>query len=308
MKYAHPGETIEMYLTGAPGGPEGTLTFQIVDPPDGTVLVAETTAGITEVVPGAYVWEGEAPGAAGTYLAIWEYGATTAEEELSVVADWVPPIGEHAGYPSREALIAASTVTELTDDLTEAQQDALREEAIDDIERFTGQQFVADTDDIVLDGSGGRELYLPKRIDTLTGITVEGTSLDLTDVTVSADGKRLYFAAISDNYAVQAMRDSAYDSRTFRRGAGTVILEGTFGWASVPSDVVTAIRWEMEDRARAEATGLAGSVAAFRRLGMTEIAQGNLRGSLATRAPALSPRTMDRLRDYVWTGPSGYVV
>lgn len=211
-------------------------------------------------------------------------------------------------YPDTATLVAASTVTELTDDLTEPQQEALRVESIDDIERFTGQVFLPDDGPLVLDGRGGREAYPPKRIETLTGITVEGTSLDLTDVTVDPDGKRLYFTPISGNYAVQAMRDSAYDSRTFRRGAGTIILEGAFGWEDPPTDVETAIRWEMEDRARANASGLAGTVAAYRRLGMKEIAQGNLRGTLAEKVPVLSPRTMERLSDYVWTGPAGYAL
>jgi hypothetical protein len=209
-------------------------------------------------------------------------------------------------YPTTAELVAASNVAELTD-LTEPQQDALRVVAIHNIERYAGQKFEPFAGTMKLDGSGGGELWPERRVEELTAISVTGTAIDLTDVVVSPDGDRLFLAPLSTDYAVQAMREEAYDSRTFRAGAGTVVVTGTFGWSEVPAPVIQAIRIEMEEQAQADASAIAGPVASWRRLGLRDISQGNLRASLGDPS-LISPRAAALLQpDYVWQGPAGYV-
>ncbi len=208
-------------------------------------------------------------------------------------------------YPTRADLIAASDVAELTS-MTVPQQDALRVVAINAVERFTGQKFESYVGTEVIDGRGGAELYLPRHVELLTGITVQGTSIDLTDVTLSARGDRLHFTPLSGGYAVEAMRETAFDSRTFRSGPGTVFLTGTFGWLVCPAEVREAIRIEMEVAAVADASQLSGIVASARRLGLKDIAQGNLRATVG-QPGEISPQATLLLADFVWHGAGGYL-
>lgn len=215
-------------------------------------------------------------------------------------------VGPRSGYPGTGELVAQSSVSELTS-LTDPEQDALRDVAIADVERFCGQAFVPYTGDLVVDGGGGREVFPPKRVEELTAIVVQGTSIDLTDVVVSEKGDRLHFAPYSTDYAVTAMRETAYDSRTFRSGWGTVILSGTFGWSVVPAAVSQAIRIEMEQQALADASALSGIVNSSRRLGLRSVAQGNLRADIGDPS-VVSPQAARLLDpDYVWLGPGGYL-
>lgn len=208
-------------------------------------------------------------------------------------------------YPTTATLVAASSVTELTS-LTAPQQDALRDVATSAVERYTGQQFTPSTDDVVIDGSGSREIFTPIRVETLTDISVKGSSIDLTDVVLGANGDRLHFAAPSTSYAVVAMREHAYDTRTFRSGAGTIILSGTFGWSVCPPAVVQALRIEMEVQAAADASALSGIVASARRLGMTNLSQGNLRAAIGDPSE-ISPQAARLLAPYVFVGAGGYL-
>lgn len=206
-------------------------------------------------------------------------------------------------YPTTAALVAASSVAELTS-LTVPQQDALRDVAISAVERYTGQQFISSVVPVTIDGGGARELYLPTRVDTLTNIVVKGTSIDLTDVVLSPSGDRLHFVPQSTNYAVVAMREHAYDTRTFRSGAGTIVLSGVFGWTVCPPAVVQALRIEMEVQAAADASALSGIVASARRLGMTNLSQGNLRAAIGDPSE-IAPQAARLLAKYVWLGQGG---
>jgi hypothetical protein len=98
-----------------------------------------------------------------------------------------------------------------------------------------------------------------------------------------------------------------WDSRTFRVGAGAIVLTGVFGWSETPATVEQAIRLEMEAQAQADANRLSGVVAGARRLGLTDIAQGNLRVSLGDPSE-VTPRTARLLAGYVWTGEAGRLV
>lgn len=215
-------------------------------------------------------------------------------------------VGPRSGYPGTGELVAQSSVAELTG-LTDPEQDALRDVAIESIEQFCGQRFEMYEGELVVDGSGARELFAPQRIVELTAIIVKGTSLDLTDIVVSPEGDRIHFAAWNTSYAVAAMRETAYDSRTFRAGTGMVVLTGIFGWPAVPAAVAQAIRIEMEEQALADANPLSGTVATFRRLGLRNISQGNLRANIGNPAE-VSPRAARLLAKYVWTGAGGQLV
>lgn len=216
-------------------------------------------------------------------------------------------VGPRSGYPAAASLVAASDVSELTS-LSAAQQEAKRNMAIAAVERYTGQRFTPFVGTLgPIDGHGARELYVPRRIEALTAISVSGTSLDVSDVVVDEAGDRIHFAPLGMGYAEQAMRETAYDSRTFRAGAGTVTLTGTFGWTVVPDAVVEAIRLEMEAQARADANPLAGTIGAYRRMGLTNIAQGNLRAQIGDPSQ-ISPDAARMLADYIWTGAGGYLV
>ncbi len=208
-------------------------------------------------------------------------------------------------YPTTAALVAESNVDELTG-MDPAEQDLLRELAIAAIEDFTGQEFLPTVGDLVMDGGGGREVFPPKRVEALTGVVVKGTDIDLSDVVVDPVGNRIHFLPLSASYAVQAMRESSFDTRTFRAGSGTVVLTGTFGWTTVPRLVAIALRKEMEAQARADKSGLSGIVASARALGLRDVSQGNLRVSLGDPS-RLSPDAARLLGKFVWTGPGGHL-
>lgn len=211
-------------------------------------------------------------------------------------------------YPTTAELVAASAVEELTG-LTVPQQAGLRDLAIVAVEAYTGQKFEPLVGTIRVDGPGGRELYLPRRVEAISGITAGGTDLDLSEVELSDDGDRLSWAPLVTDYATRAMREDGYaDSRTFRRGANAVRITGTFGWSVVPAAVVQAIRLDMEDQALADASGLAGPVASARRLGLRDVSQGNLRMSLGGHAGGVSGRVQRLLSRYVWHGAAGHMV
>jgi hypothetical protein len=211
-------------------------------------------------------------------------------------------------YPATEELLAQSSSSELMD-LSSAEQEALRTVAIAAVERFTGQRFesAGPGEVVTIDGAGGREVFLPKRCEALSGVIVKGTSIDLTDVALDEKGARLYFQPRSTHYAVVAMYDSPRDTRTFRAGAGTIVLTGTFGWSVCPDPVAQALRLEMEEQASADASALSGLVSSYRRLGIADIAQGNLRAQIGTPGE-IGARAARLLAPYVWTGAGGFLV
>jgi hypothetical protein len=205
------------------------------------------------------------------------------------------------------------TATELAEDseilagVTGPKLEALRRLAIRKVERFTGQTFEPSTEDVVMDGTGGPSIYPPKRVEVLAGILVKGTDMDLTDVSLLDGGKRIVLAPMNLGYAVQAMREHAYDTRTFRSGEGTIVLSGTFGWTTPPPELADALTGEMENEHLAKGSALAPTVAAYRRLGLTDISQGNLRATIGD--PSLvRAETALLLADLVWLGPGGYLV
>lgn len=227
-------------------------------------------------------------------------------EDGAANVSYTEPIGI-SGYPTTEALVEASTNPALLAK-TADQQDALRRIAITNVERFCGQSFTPRDKTVRLDGSGGVELWLPERLEALSAISLKGTTIDLTDVSIADDGARIYFAPLSTGYAVQAMREhGALDTRTFRSGPGVVTLTGRWGWTVVPDAVKEALRLEMEAEASGQASALAPIVASARRLGLKTIAQGNLRADVGDPS-FITPESGRLLGGYVWTGGAGFIV
>lgn len=84
---AAPSTSREATLTGVATGLAGTLTAKVINPPAGTVVVAETTSNITEGPTGTYTWVFTTPSSAGQYLIVWDYGGSEDPvEELEVTA------------------------------------------------------------------------------------------------------------------------------------------------------------------------------------------------------------------------------
>lgn len=213
-------------------------------------------------------------------------------------------------YPTIDDLLALSEADELAAS-SAAQKTLYRRLAIKAVEGYTGQHFESEErpveNPLVIDGPGGGELYLPRRLERLDTITVKGSDIDLTDVELSEKGDRLTFAPYATGYAIDAMRETSYDVRTFRRGAGTVAITGLLGWSEVPEDVTAAIVLEMEELAKADSSAFADTVAAFRRLGLRQAMQGNVNMTIGDPS-SISPRAAALLGDYLWLGPAGVLL
>lgn len=218
-------------------------------------------------------------------------------------------------YPTTAELIAASSVAALAD-LEEAQQDGLRSEAITAIEGYCGQSFTAQgTEEApltkTLDGQGGDVLYLPARLASLVSVTPpEGSSLSTGDVALGDDHDRLTIAttAGASNWLTQAYAEArGVRSLTFPTGTASVAVAGVWGWADdeVPDAVATALRFDMEDRALANAHALAETVRSARALGLTGVDQGGLSVGIGAREPEVSTRVARLLADLVWTSAAG---
>ena len=214
-------------------------------------------------------------------------------------------------YPTRAELVAASDNKHL-EELTDEQQDGLRVAAISAVENFTRQKFEpvgTENDPVskVLHGTGADELFLPAHLEQLIAITVRGgASLDLADVAIADEGNRIYLVAKGMSTWLERSLADTY-SRSFPRGRNTVTVTGVWGWTECPPDVVTAIRYDMEDAASAASNSLAPSIAAWRKMGMESMAQGPLNVQLSGRPTVLSPRAADVLEeaDLLWEAPIG---
>lgn len=110
--YSRPGQPFFADLSNAPVGLVGSLGVQIIDKDGGAVVLARTTAGISEVPAGAgiYVAALVAPEDRGDYLLVWDTEpatpATTSTDDLIITYDlpeavesevpWEPSVEEVA--------------------------------------------------------------------------------------------------------------------------------------------------------------------------------------------------------------------
>lgn len=215
------------------------------------------------------------------------------------------------GYPTCAELVDESLVAALTS-LPAPQQQLLYEQSIAAIEEYCGQKFdfqAATT--YILDGTGSDVLYLPKRLEALTGLVVEGSTLAIGDVILQEPYDKLVVkpnSAASMNYYEQALRSfEAGLSNSFAYDQENVTVSGDWGWSVFPGPVRTAIRKDMEDTALADANLLNQTIRAYRKFGMRDISQGNLRATFGF-APGLGDDVINLLGPYVWIGQVGYVV
>lgn len=207
-----------------------------------------------------------------------------------------------ADYPTTAELVALSVDTSLTN-LSSDEQDALRESAIAAIEEFANQRFESRVETVTIDGYGSDVLYLPQRLETLTGLSIEGTAWPVDSVVLNSQNDRLSKSRESGiGYYEQAMAEVS--GERFPLGFGNVALTGTWGWTVIPEAVEWALVWDMEDTAIAEANALSGTIRAYRKLGVRTIDQGNLRADV-TGTPTVSDRVARLLRPYVWQGAVG---
>lgn len=222
-------------------------------------------------------------------------------------------------YPTTAELVAASTVEALTG-LEEAQQDAQRAEAIAAVEGFCHQSFESEGTEgepatRTLDGTGARELYLPKRLSQLMDLTVTGGAFTETDVVLSDQGDRLHLPdeTAGATWATRAIAEATgYREIVFPAGNGTVTVKGVWGWADAeyPAAITTALRWDMEDRALANAHALSETVRSARALGLSGVDQGGLSIALDGHEPQVSVRVARLLRrasdpPLVWAPATG---
>ena len=205
--------------------------------------------------------------------------------------------------------MAASTVEELTS-LEEAQQDALRASAIMGVEEFCQQSFEPFEGVIEVEVDNGDEVWLPRRVRTLGSITPDGADpLDLSALALTHDGQRLLWRTnyVGVGYYEQALYEVSGGDYPKHFQRGLMSIDAEWGWGSVPEAVVLALRYDMEDMALADANALSSTVTVFRKLGLTNISQGNLRADLGV-VGALSPRVVRLLEPYTFMGRGGRLV
>jgi hypothetical protein len=283
--------------------------------------MAHTTAGIVEAPPGSglYATTLTAPEDSGQYSVVWNIGPNPEDygrEDLIVAPGF--PI---EGYPSAPEIVADSSIDELTS-LTEAEQDALWRSAIGEIEEYTGQRFNSVTETRLVDGQGGRELYLPARLEAITAIAFPGNEAAWR---LSGWVSGLTFADVLldpefDKLVVKSSAGLGYYSQTllqlqpgngrmeFPYGQDSVEIAGTWGWSSFPPAVRDAIRLDMEDQAIADSHQLSSNIRAYRKLGIKNMSQSGLAVAVALGQPGLSPQVMRLLEPYRWQPALGKMI
>jgi hypothetical protein len=209
-------------------------------------------------------------------------------------------------YPTREDLVQASDVDELRN-ATETAQEGWYAVAKRLVERFCNQTFDLQEDVTVsVDASGGRRLALPRRLVSVSAITVPGSSIEAADVSVSAAGDALTVGAAGSGstWLERALLDAPL---LFPDGTEQVEITGDWGWTAdempptADSPVGIAIRLDMEDQALVASHGLAASVRAAGRMGVQAIQQGPLNARVERPELLLSEEAVAVLApDYVW--------
>jgi hypothetical protein len=212
------------------------------------------------------------------------------------------------GYPTASDLVGESQVPELTS-LSTTQQNWLYEASVAAVEEYCGQKFDFQPGvTMTLDGSGTDTLYLPKRLEVFTDITVIDSGLETADMIIGPDNDTILVkrhAYSLGNYYTRTLRDlSGALPLLFTWGPDTVTITGDWGWASFPDQVRTALRKDMEDTALADANMLSSTIRSYRKLGLRDIAQGNLRATIAG-SPGLGDEVLMLLRPFIWRGAIG---
>jgi hypothetical protein len=223
-------------------------------------------------------------------------------------------------YPTADELIAGITgrAAEILAGYTAEQKDALRDSAIDAIERYTRQSFLLDVAvERILDGTGTQELWLPARLEELTAIAIAptGIAIDLPTVTLNENRSRLSFRGYSSaGWAMKAQAQAwgvPAEGRTWPATNDSVHIIGDWGWPEIPTAVITALRMDIEDAALADDDSLTAMVQALQAQGVKSMRQRNLalelRGGAVGDETVVSPRVQRQLAGYVWDHIEGAV-
>lgn len=222
-------------------------------------------------------------------------------------------------YPTTAELVDASSVDELVE-LVPEQQDGLRTEAILAVEGHCNQSFTPEgTDDDpvtkTIDSPGGRVLYLPKRLSSLSALAISGSAITTSDVALDDEHARLNVIdrRSGGSWLTRAEAEMEWPDLSFPQGSGTAAVSGIWGWSDVEyaarlSGVSTALRYDMEDRALANAHALADTVRSAKALGLAGVSQGNLSLELDGRESGLSLRVQRLLTGLVWENAGGVLV
>lgn len=221
------------------------------------------------------------------------------------------------GYPAAAALVAAAAgaAREALDALDTEQLEALRTQAIIAVETHCAQSFeTAETLTLTLDGDGSKRLRLPRRLADLDELSVTGTTLAADQVVIADDRGSLTITPVdTSNAYLRAMasmdEDMAEHRRRFHAGEGNIAITGLWGWPDedFPASVGVALRMDMEENALADGSSLAGTIHAFRRMGLRSVRQGNLAADIGPGQSGLSPRAQRMVADFVWL-PTGIAV
>ena len=305
MIQTSPGEQYTATLVGAPAN---------IQPPDLLCRVVNLATGVPsfpfapeELYPGVYSVTRNSPSVPGNYVILWEYQGTTASEEIEVLSQ--PVEQRYDYYPDTVTLTSASSVEELLA-LDSDQQDALRVAAITAVEEFCGQSFENFSGVIEVEVDNGAEVWLPRRVRSLNAITPDGADpLDLDALAVTHNGQRLLWRTnyVGVGYYEQALYEVSGGDYPKQFREGLIAVDADWGWEFVPEPIVRALQWDMEETALADANALSSTVHVFRKLGLENVSQGNLRADLGAVA-SLSPRVRRLLEPYVFLGPGGRLV
>ena len=217
------------------------------------------------------------------------------------------------GYPTRADLVAASDEAALTGANATA-QDGWYAASKRAVESYCGQRFDFWDEARIVDGNGGQRLPLDVRLaelGTLTLYAPGGGALDASDVVLTPDHDALVVKAENiggGNWVERTLRDGL---PAFPTGFGTVTIDGTWGWLDTeldPSDVTTpigvAMRLDMEDQALAKEHGLAATVRAQARMGVSTTSEGSLTAVQTSPEITLSPEVQTILEPLIWQPPA----
>lgn len=259
--YAQPAASFEATAQGYSTGLVGTVGVRILDGQGGTTT-PRGTVGIVESPSGSGIYTATltAPATAGTYVVVWDDGATYASEELVVTSDYFTP----AAPSSTSSLcsvadVKATDVAGLANVGTDL--DSLIADVIVEASRMilahTGRRFApTDTDPTVrLHEMGGawRSREIP-----VTDLAAAPTLVRV----LEQDAATLVQSLAATDYVALPLNREAWEPITTLRlletapvGPGLVLeVTGRHGWPEIPADVrraaiITVVAWLRNDRA-----------------------------------------------------------
>lgn len=268
MRVVAPGQPFEASADTGVTNLVGQLGVQIVDTPDGDVITARTTSGITEAPAssGLYTAELVAPFVEGTYSIVWDHHGIFAREELEVAFSGVITIPT-GGDLLTLAEYRSAVGIDITDTRNDARFNSLVPLVSDAIRAFTERDFGAPTitEDRVFEYDGSGYLDIDDASDVQSvAYTYPNTSVSDTILSSGAwtprpqrrdDSPIFYYIAIGGGWAFGGISPEMGFERNldvwvrehgFAGGGGQVKVGATWGWPTVPGAVKMAAIWTMQ--------------------------------------------------------------